>query len=177
MKKYKLVIDENGIPRMCKVIGVYYELIEDDPYAYTILHTISLGTLCFSTRTKKFYYINEVDMPRKLYSRFQGMLPNKERIDNLERMGIYQYDDVKILVSKWNDNVKKAETELEIEKYILDKDIEMISRRHKKLSCINEMLINGKKLEELIIGSNQKMLIDKENSVMIQDSKSKQKTI
>jgi len=178
MKKLQVVIDENNKKRICRIIGVYYELVEIDPYDYTILHKIELGTLCFSPRTKKLYYISGVDMPRKLYHRYQGQLPNNEKLSELERMGIYPYDDIRKFVTKYNDHVEKIETEIAIEEYMLDKDIELISRRHKKLSYANQMLINGKKIEELITGSEQEIIIDKETSSTLQISNStpKQKT-
>ena len=178
MKKIQVVIDENNISRICRIVGIYYELKEIDPYAYTILHKMELGTLCFSPRTKKLYYIDKVNLPHKIYSRYQNQLPTNEKLDELERMGIYPYDDIRIFVKNYNDRVEKAEIENAIEKYMLDKDMELISKRHKKLSCANQMLINGKKIEELFIESKQGAIVDKETSVTLQDSNSisKQKT-
>lgn len=178
MKKFQVLIDENNILRICRIIGVYYELVEVDPKAYTILHEIKLGTLCFSLRTKKLYYISKVDMPSILYHRYQGQLLDNEKLDELKRMGIYPYDDIRNFVTEYNDYIEKIETEIAIKEYMLDKDIELISRRHEKLSYANQMLTNGKKIEELITMPKQEVIIDKETSstLQISNSKLKQKT-
>ena len=177
MKKYSLVIDEDKIPRICEVIGVYYKLAVEDPLAYTRMNTIQLGSLCFSSHTKKFYYIGAVSIPHKLYKRYHGERPSKEKLDELERLGIYPYNDIEKLVNKWNEYIEKTEAESKIEKYIADKDIEFLSNRHKQLSGINSLLVNGKKLEELVTNPDQKLLIDQnENLIKESPSTSKEKT-
>ena len=161
MKKYKVVIDENNIPRICRIIGIYYKLNVINPNDRTILRKIELGTLCFSPSTKKFYYSSaKFNMPRKLYLRYQEMLPNNNRLEELEKMCIYPYDDIKDFLRDYNKYIEKIETEVAIEKYLLDKDIELISRRHQKLSYANQMLNSGKKIEELIIEPERKAITD-----------------
>lgn len=145
MKKYTIVFDDNK-NRICKILGVYYTINHNYDY-YNIEEKINIFTLCFCKKTKEFFTIAKVDLPKRLYNRYQDAILTDSLKNELEQIGIYPYQSIKNLIDNYNEYLDL----LELNKYISNHDIPKIKNRYNELLNLQDKLsdtTNIRKLEK-----------------------------
>ncbi len=138
MIKYMFAFDEDNNLRLCKNLGIFYQ--ENVKITYDdIESTLELFTLCFCIKTKEFWKIKCVDLPKRLHNRYQNVRASDDLKKELESIGIHNYKDISPLV----DNYVEYLDQLEIKKYRLKNSNENQSY-YQKLLRIQKDLLNSK---------------------------------
>ena len=143
MRKYITVFDDNKL-RLCNVLGVFYTIKYDD-VEYSLTERINLFTLCFCRKTKEIYTIDYVDLPKRIYNRYQNEVLTDRKRQELEQIGIYPYQDIRELINQYNEYLDLVE----LKKYMSHNDISDNKSRYNELLAIQDKLSNITKMKKI----------------------------
>lgn len=105
MKKYRLLFDEREFPPISLGIevGIFYAEDYSKHDSYSSYQKLYLFTLCYRPRYKDFIQIRYVNLPKRLIHRYKDIYNDEKTINELEEIGIHNYNKVVKVIEEYHD--------------------------------------------------------------------------
>lgn len=101
--KYTIVFEENKISLAIK-LGIFYDKDYSQYDFYSRNQKIRLFTLCYRPRYNDFVQISNIDsLPKRLRNRYENAYNHKQTIEELENIGIHDFNKIKIVIEEYHN--------------------------------------------------------------------------
>ena len=143
MNRYTIVFNENGMPSIGRIIGIYYYFEREFSYLHEN-QKIKLVSLVYLKRTKEIAEIKHVNLPKRLLKRYDGQIASEKLLKELEEIGIHHMEDISKFVEKFNDYFEMKD----YEKYKNSNKKDYNEEMYQKMIKIDNLLNSPSLIEE-----------------------------
>ncbi len=143
MNRYTIVFNENGMPSIGRIIGIYYYFEREFSYLHEN-QKIKLVSLVYLKRTKEIAEIKHVNLPKRLLKRYDGQIASEKLLKELEEIGIHHMEEVSKFVEKFNDYFEMKD----YEKYKNSNKKDYNEEMYQKMIKIDNLLNSPSLIEE-----------------------------